>query len=112
MLIAKCGLDCAKCNAYQARLNNDQELRRKTAEQWSRDFHHDFKPEDIDCVGCQAIEGVHVGYCALCEIRACALQRGLATCAACPEYGCPKLVAFHKLAPEAGKNLEALRAGA
>jgi hypothetical protein len=112
MLIAKCGLDCAKCNAYQARLNNDQELRRKTAEQWSRDFHHDFKPEDIDCVGCQATEGVHVGYCALCEIRACALQRGLATCAACPEYGCPKLVAFHKLAPEAGKNLEALRAGA
>jgi len=55
---------------------------------------------------------VHVGYCAVCELRACATGRALATCAACPDYGCAKLLAFLEKAPEAGRNLEALRAGA
>ena len=30
-MIAYCGLDCEKCDAYLATINDDHELRRKTA---------------------------------------------------------------------------------
>ena len=33
-MIAYCGLDCRKCDAYLATINDDQALREKTAKQW------------------------------------------------------------------------------
>ena len=33
-MIACCGVDCATCDAYVATLNNDDALRRTTAERW------------------------------------------------------------------------------
>ena len=35
-LIAYCGLDCEKCDAYIATQNDDQALRKKTAELWTQ----------------------------------------------------------------------------
>jgi len=35
-MLAYCGLVCTDCNAYIAKQNDDDELRRKTAEEWSR----------------------------------------------------------------------------
>ncbi len=34
-MIAYCGLDCGKCDAYLATINDDQELREKTAKLWA-----------------------------------------------------------------------------
>ncbi len=34
-MIAICGLDCEKCDAYIATKNNDQALREKSARLWS-----------------------------------------------------------------------------
>ena len=34
-MIAYCGLDCEKCDAYLATINDDQALREKTAKLWS-----------------------------------------------------------------------------
>ena len=34
-LIAYCGLDCEKCEAYIATLNDDDGLRKKVAKEWS-----------------------------------------------------------------------------
>ena len=34
-LVAFCGLNCAKCDAYIATKNNDDALREKTAKMWS-----------------------------------------------------------------------------
>ena len=34
-LIACCGLDCENCTARIASVNNDDELREKTAKEWS-----------------------------------------------------------------------------
>ena len=34
-MIAYCGLNCEKCDAYIATINNDQELRKKTAKLWA-----------------------------------------------------------------------------
>ena len=34
-MIAYCGLDCEKCDAYLATINDDQVLREKTAKLWA-----------------------------------------------------------------------------
>ncbi len=110
-LIAYCGLDCNACPAYLASGRRTLAERQATADQWGRQFNHQFKAEDIDCVGCTARDGKHVGYCTMCEIRLCALGKGdsLATCASCPDYGCEKLENFLKNVPQAKANLQALR---
>ncbi len=51
--IACCGVDCAACDAYVATLNNDDELRRTTAERWARQLDVPVEPEYINCDGCQ-----------------------------------------------------------
>ena len=53
-MIAYCGLDCEKCEAYLAAVNDDQALRVKTAELWSKLNHASITPEQINCLGCRA----------------------------------------------------------
>ncbi len=109
-MIAFCGIDCAKCPARIAMKNNDQQLRQQTAQEWSKMFEHDFKPEEINCVGCRVMEGVHVGYCSMCEIRACGIEKKLETCAHCDEFACARLEKFLSNVPAgARENLVEIR---
>lgn len=48
-MIAYCGLDCEKCDAYIATINNDQELRVKTAKLWTELNNTSILPEHINC---------------------------------------------------------------
>ena len=82
-LIAYCGLDCERCEARIATLNNDDPLRRKVAKLWSELNGVEITPEMINCVGCRA-DGVKTPFCdSLCEIRQCALGRKVETCGSC-----------------------------
>ncbi len=84
-MIAYCGLDCEKCDAYLATINDDQALREKTARLWAELNNAPIQPEDINCQGCRA-EGMKTVYCdSLCETRQCALKKGMATCGDCQE---------------------------
>lgn len=85
-LTAVCGLDCKQCGAYLALKNNDEELRIKTAQEWSAQFGHDFVPKDINCVGCCIKEGRHGGYCQACPLRFCAFSKNVSNCYACTEF--------------------------
>ena len=51
-MIAYCGLDCEKCDAYIATINDDQELREKTAKLWAELNNAPIFPEHINCLGC------------------------------------------------------------
>jgi hypothetical protein len=108
---AKCGLGCSECPAYIATQKNDDALRAETAKKWSEMFKSDIKAADINCDGCQSDGGRLFSYCSICEIRKCAREKKVATCAACPEYSCAKLDAFLANVPEARKALEELRKG-
>ena len=108
-MTACCGLECAKCPAFIARRDDDDELRTKTAREWSEMFHAEFTPESIDCCGCLA-SGVHGPYCGMCEIRSCCMEKGLLTCACCADYGCEKLQKVHSMDEQSKKRLDALRA--
>ena len=101
-LIAYCGLNCETCNARIATIQNNDELRRKTAKLWSEWNHADITPEMINCVGCR-VDGVKTPYCEqLCPIRKCAQEKGYTTCGSCPE-----LDRSEKVAMIIGNNEEA-----
>lgn len=107
--IAYCGLDCAKCDAYLATVNNDDALRAKTAQLWSEMNQAPITPEMINCAGCCA-DGVKTPYCeSMCPIRKCAMEKGLASCARCADMeACPMLRPVLDNSEEARSNLKGL----
>ena len=46
-MIAVCGLDCHECGAFLATQDNDNQKRVEVAQEWSRLFKVEIKPEDI-----------------------------------------------------------------
>ena len=95
--LAYCGLDCEKCEARLATVNQDEALRRKVAALWSQLNGVTITPEQICCEGCR-MDGVKTPYCeSLCPIRQCALSRNVSACADCEESKtCEKLFAVTK----------------
>ena len=64
----------------------------------------------VTCDGCTSTTGRLGGYCGLCPIRACSLERKVANCAYCAEYdACDKLAGFFKGAPAAQATLDEIR---
>lgn len=105
-LIACCGLDCERCDARIATLNDDEALREETARRWSEMNHvPEITADTIRCTGCRT-EGAKFAYCGMCAIRRCASARGYETCGSCPELEhCPTVGAVHSHTPEAKANL-------
>ena len=84
-MIAFCGLDCERCDAYLATLNDDQALREKTAKLWAELNNAPILPEHINCEGCR-VDGIKTVYCDdLCAIRQCALKKEVTTCGDCAD---------------------------
>jgi hypothetical protein len=108
-MVAYCGIVCTECPAYKATRANDNKARAKIAEEWSKEYQHPFKAEDINCNGCLAVGDVHVGYCNVCEIRRCGSDRDVPNCAYCVDYPCDKLSNFHVRVGEAKAKLESIR---
>ncbi|MFH0879523.1 MAG: DUF3795 domain-containing protein [Lentisphaerota bacterium] len=109
MLMSYCGLDCEKCEAFIATQKNDDALRGKVAGEWAKLYNAPILPEHIHCTGCRG-NGVKFYYCEqLCAIRKCASGKGLEHCAACADFACETLKPVFGFAPDARKNLEALR---
>ena len=102
-MIAFCGLNCAKCDAFIATKNNDNALREKTAKLWSELNQIEILPEQINCEGCRC-DGKKTVFCdKLCQIRQCAMKKGFETCGDCSELDNCKTVAM-----VVGNNPEAL----
>lgn len=113
-LIAYCGLDCEKCDARTATLNDDHTLREKTAQFWTELNQVEITPEMINCVGCR-VDGVKTPYCQnLCSIRQCAIDKGYTTCGDCLEaLQCEMLgmITGSNLEAAANLNLKQIRIG-
>ena len=89
---AYCGLNCETCEARLATVNNDNELRRKVAAEWSKLNQVEILPEMINCEGCR-MDGVKTPFCdSLCQIRQCGLSKKFETCGSCGELmSCDKV---------------------
>jgi hypothetical protein len=105
-LIACCGLDCAACDARKATINNDNDLREKTANLWRMQYNNDkIMPEMINCTGCTE-PGAKFGHCSECEIANCVKSKALKNCAECTEIKtCVTINQFFHYVPEAKENL-------
>ena len=92
--IAFCGLDCERCEARLATVNDDDALRERVAKLWSE------------------LNGVEITvktpFCdSLCEIRHCALAKHMETCGSCGEMDrCEKLAMIIGNNAEARGNLK------
>jgi len=110
-MIGVCGLVCTECPAFLAYQTDDDDLRVRTASEWSEMYNADLTPEDINCTGCMSKEGVQIAHCNVCEIRKCGLEKNVLNCALCDDYICDKLSEFFNYAPEAKDTLDGIRGG-
>jgi hypothetical protein len=108
-MIAYCGLDCSECKAFKATQAKDIEWKKQIARHWSDQGEIKFKPEDVDCRGCKS--DMISGFCRkLCEIKPCAEEKKVRTCAHCDDYPCEKLKEYlSDNDPVATKNLQEIR---
>ncbi|MBQ3379250.1 MAG: DUF3795 domain-containing protein [Clostridia bacterium] len=109
-MIAYCGLDCEKCDAYIATVNDDWALREKTAKLWAELNNAPILPEHINCEGCRR-DGKKTVYCqSLCPIRRCAVKKGVVTCGDCAELeNCEKAAIVISNNSDALKNLKRIK---
>jgi hypothetical protein len=88
-------------------VNDDDSLKEQTAEEWGRIYGAEIKAADINCLGCKS--EVNFGYCRMCRVRACNVERKLNNCAECGSFGCDNLEEILKHAPEVRERLNQLR---
>ena len=101
-LVAYCGLDCEKCEAYIATQNDDDNLRRKVAKKWSELNNVEITPEMINCDGCR-VDGKKTPFCeSMCPIKICSSGKKYETCANCSE-----VASCEKASMVLGNNMEA-----
>jgi hypothetical protein len=108
-MIAYCGIVCTDCEAFKVTQQNDNAKRKELAASWSKRYGHEFKPEDIDCDGCLSSDGRHIGYCNICEIRKCGMEKDVENCAYCVKYKCETLGKMLEQAPKAKAMLAKIR---
>ena len=106
-MIAYCGLDCEKCDAYLATINDDQALRERTAKLWAELNNAPILPEHINCQGCR-VDGMKTVFCdSLGAIRQCAMKQGVTTCGDCPDFeACQTVERIISNNPTALENLK------
>ncbi len=104
--IAYCGLNCENCEARIATATDDDILREKVAEEWSKLNDAEITPDMINCTGCR-LDGAKTPYCeSICPIRQCAIQKRVETCGDCDQMAtCEKLAEITKNNKEALANL-------
>jgi hypothetical protein len=108
-MVAYCGIVCSQCPAFIAKKEDNAELRKKTAEEWSKQFNETITPDTINCDGCLPADGEHIGYCGVCEIRKCGIVKKVTNCAYCEDYICERLDKWFKNVPDAKNTLEEIR---
>lgn len=113
-MIAYCGLACDSCPIHLATLEEDISrqliMRESIAEQCSKNYGMNLQPVDItDCDGCAANTGRLFSGCLNCEIRKCASQKNVESCAYCSDYACERLEKQFSYDSSAQTRLEEIR---
>ena len=111
-MMSYCGLICDECPAFIATQNDDIAALAALAVEWSGGGPA-FAPEDMRCDGCLVVDGRLFKWCHECEMRTCASERGVTTCAHCSDYGCDilqQVFAMGEMGAQTKVRLDALRA--
>lgn len=104
-IVGVCGITCTECPAFIATKENDDSKRRQVAEEWSKRYNHEIKPEQINCDGCLPGLGIHQQIHD-CNIRKCGIEMKVQNCAHCVDYKCERLSRLLENVPDAERTLE------
>jgi len=105
-MIAYCGLDCLKCDAYAATQSGDSNRLAQVAEEWSAKFKVNVQPEHVICDGCKSGRRKSYHCKNTCKIRICCLKKAIDSCGKCDMFPCSDEEFVLKNSPEAEKNLK------
>ena len=84
--LSYCGFNCEMCPIYSASVNkNDEEIK------MFLNLNNNDNPKDYYCFGCVKSNSKHLLFC---EIKKCAENEKLSTCAYCNNFPCKKLDAI------------------
>jgi hypothetical protein len=111
-MLAYCGLDCSGCPIYLATLERDvakkATMRSHIARLLKERYSLNLEAENVgDCDGCRS-NRLFVT-CAACEIRRCAREKDLASCAFCDRFACENLLKIFLEDSAARQRLEKLQ---
>ena len=84
-MLARCGYRCDLCAAA----SEDPDVRQKLVDGWKKYLGHEmYTAENVQCDGCMS-DGKLAD--SNCQVRPCAMEKGLDSCAYCDEFPCDKL---------------------
>jgi hypothetical protein len=86
-MVSVCGVVCSDCPAYSA-ASKGIDYQRIVAEAWLRIYELRESAEDISCGGCLGGDDELFSTCKNCRARLCCLDKGMSSCAECPEVAC------------------------
>ena len=90
-VISVCGLNCAKCDIYEAGRGNEK-VREAILDWFKRERNQILKPEDVRCDGCRGSLETH--WSSDCKMMQCAKKRGIQYCFQCRDFPCTPLEEF------------------
>ncbi len=95
-MTAFCGLNCSTCPIYRATRESDPAKRRMEREEIAATILAGYgrkltAGQVTDCDGCKSDTGRLFSGCTECQVRECARERKVDSCAFCPAYPCDKL---------------------
>jgi hypothetical protein len=92
-LAAPCGLYCGACSILAAGRKNDPKVMELIAMGVADYLGHPVEVKDLACEGCHS--DVVAIMCRECELRACALLKGLTHCSQCADFPCQQIIDFN-----------------
>ncbi len=99
-ILSRCGYRCDLCLAYRPNVAANPGNQQVASDGWHEYFGFRLPAEKIICDGCMAENPCLIDR--NCPVRPCVIERGLASCAECPDYICEKLtqrlVVYEKVA--------------
>ena len=99
-LLGICGVYCGACTTYRAYNDNDQAL-----VEW--EVKMGMPSDEIYCRGCYS--DLVNEWCANCDFRKCAKEKGVVYCFECKDFPCKKLIDFSKTRPHRTLGLRNLK---
>lgn len=106
--ISYCGIKCKNCPVYAATYRNDDAMRIQLAKDYSTD-QCIFTKDDMNCRGCHSEMVKDSKMCGNCEIRNCANDKNISTCADCTSYPCNLIDKHLPVESDNRKTLDEIR---
>ena len=112
LALGYCGLDCRTCPIHLATLEVEDEkkvlMRAEIARICRERYGLSLEANDVgDCDGCRS-EKLFIT-CSSCQIRRCAMEKHVTSCAFCEQYACERLGGIFLEDPAARDRLEMIR---